>query len=66
MLPAPCSPASFDQDSFAVEQFVKQTEGQWLFKEYEGENAVLVMDALDFQIALSEIYHRVNVELNEE
>ncbi len=55
-----------DQYSFAVEQFVKQTEGQWLFKEYEGENAVLVMDALDFQIALSEIYHRVNVELNEE
>ncbi|MDB9304187.1 MULTISPECIES: Uma2 family endonuclease [Cyanophyceae] len=55
-----------DQYSFAVEQFVKQTAGQWLFKEYEGENAVLVMDALDFQIALSEIYHRVNVELNEE
>ncbi|KZL51209.1 hypothetical protein A2T98_03520 [Nodularia spumigena CENA596] len=55
-----------DQYSFAVEQFVKQTAGQWLFKEYEGENAVLVMDALDFQIALSEIYYRVNVELNEE
>ena len=55
-----------DQYSFAVEKFVKQTAGQWLFKEYEGENAVLVMDALDFQIALSEIYHRVNVELNEE
>lgn len=55
-----------DQYSFAVEQFAKQTENQWLFKEYKGEDSILVMDALDFKIALSDIYQRVNFELNEE
>ncbi|MEH1926648.1 Uma2 family endonuclease [Nostoc sp.] len=55
-----------DQYSFAVEQFAKQAEGQWIFKEYEGEEAVLVLDSIDFQIALRDIYERVNFELIEE
>ncbi|BDI14430.1 hypothetical protein ANSO36C_02320 [Nostoc cf. commune SO-36] len=55
-----------DQYSFAVEQFAKQAEGQWIFKEYEGEDAVLVLDSIDFQIALRDIYERVDFELIEE
>ncbi|MEH2223141.1 Uma2 family endonuclease [Nostoc sp.] len=55
-----------DQYSFAVEQFAKQAEGQWIFKEYEGEDAVLVLDSIDFKIALRDIYERVNFELIEE
>ncbi|MEH1888283.1 MAG: Uma2 family endonuclease [Nostoc sp.] len=55
-----------DQYSFAVEQFAKQAESQWIFKEYEGEEAVLVLDSIDFKIALRDIYERVDFELIEE
>ncbi len=55
-----------DQYSFSVEQFTKQAEGQWIFKEYEGEGAVLKLDSIDLQISLQEIYARVDFELNEE
>ncbi|MDZ8024409.1 MAG: Uma2 family endonuclease [Nostoc sp. DedQUE11] len=55
-----------DQYSFSVEQFAKQAEGQWIFKEYEGEEAVLVLNSIDFQITLRDIYERVDFELIEE
>ncbi|MBH8560969.1 Uma2 family endonuclease [Nostoc sp. CENA67] len=55
-----------DQYSFTVEQFAKQAESQWLFKEYEGEHAILILDSLNFQISLREIYERVNFDLSEE
>lgn len=57
---------TIDQYSFAVEKFTKQTESQWIFKEYEGEDAVLELDAIAFQISLREIYERVNFDLSEE
>lgn len=55
-----------DQYSFSVEQFAKQTAEQWLFQEYEGEEAVLALKTIDFQISLREIYERVNFDLSEE
>jgi Uma2 family endonuclease len=55
-----------DQYSFAVEQYVKQREGQWIFQEYEGENSILKLDSVNFEIAFKDIYARVNFELSEE
>ncbi|BAZ29748.1 hypothetical protein NIES4074_21950 [Cylindrospermum sp. NIES-4074] len=55
-----------DQYSFAVEQFAKQSAGEWIFKEYEGENAVLKLHSVDFQITLQDIYQRVNFELSDD
>ncbi|MBD2385933.1 Uma2 family endonuclease [Cylindrospermum sp. FACHB-282] len=55
-----------DQYSFAVEQFAKQSAGEWIFKEYEGENAVLKLHSVDFEITLPEIYQRVNFELSDD
>ncbi|GAA6620068.1 Uma2 family endonuclease [Scytonema sp. NUACC26] len=55
-----------DQYSFSIEQYVKKTEGEWTFKEYEGEDAVLVLKSVDFQITFKDIYARVNFEANEE
>ncbi|MEB3182443.1 MAG: Uma2 family endonuclease [Nostocaceae cyanobacterium] len=55
-----------DQYSFAVEQFTKHTAGQWIFKEYEGEESILLLDSLDFQISCREIYARINFEENDE
>jgi Uma2 family endonuclease len=55
-----------DQYSFSVEQYVKKAEGEWTFKELEGEDAVLALNSIDFQISFSDIYERVNFELSEE
>jgi Uma2 family endonuclease len=55
-----------DQYSFSVEQYAKRAAGEWIFKEYEGEDAVLVLDSIEFQIGFREIYARVNFELVEE
>jgi Uma2 family endonuclease len=55
-----------DQYSFSIEQYSKQAEGQWIFKEYEGENAVLKLDSVNFEIILKDIYAKVNFEMDEE
>ncbi|KAB8333098.1 Uma2 family endonuclease [Scytonema tolypothrichoides VB-61278] len=55
-----------DQYSFSVEQYVKKAQGEWIFKEHEGENAVLALNSIDFQISFTDIYARVNFELSEE
>jgi Uma2 family endonuclease len=55
-----------DQYSFSVEQYAKRSPGEWIFKEYEGEDAVLVLDSIEFQIGFREIYARVNFDLVEE
>lgn len=55
-----------DQYSFYAEQFAKNGEGKWVLTEYEGEEAILTLASIDFQIAFSDLYKRVNFELNEE
>ncbi|MGK7876758.1 MAG: Uma2 family endonuclease [Xenococcaceae cyanobacterium] len=51
-----------DQYSFYAEQFAKIAEGQWIFNEYPGKNAVLALDSIDFQISFNDIYARINFE----
>jgi Uma2 family endonuclease len=55
-----------DQYSFSLEQYIKQSQGQWLFKEYEGKDAILVLDSVDFKMSFQDIYNRVNFECGEE
>lgn len=55
-----------DQYSFSVEQYAKRAAGEWIFKEYEGEDAVLILDSIEFQISFRELYARVNFEVVEE
>lgn len=55
-----------DQYSFSVEQYVKQSEGLWVFKEYEGEDAVLELESVNFKIPFKDIYERVDFSLSEE
>ncbi|AFZ01867.1 Uma2 family endonuclease [Calothrix sp. PCC 6303] len=55
-----------DQYSFSIEQYSKQAEAQWLFQEYEGEDTVLKLNSVDFQIALKDIYAKINFEDSEE
>jgi Uma2 family endonuclease len=54
-----------DQYSFNVEQFSKQSEGQWLFTESQSENSILTLNSLNFQIIFQDIYEGINFELEE-
>ncbi len=51
-----------DQYSFYVEQFIKQSRQKWILNEYEGEDAILSLDSIDWQISLKDIYHRVDFD----
>ncbi|MGI0481744.1 Uma2 family endonuclease [Geminocystis sp. CENA526] len=48
-----------DQYSFSVEQFIKESDNEWRFKEYLGENQILKLGKIDFEIPFSDIYEGV-------
>lgn len=49
-----------DQSQYHLMQYVKTAEGQWLFTEFEAEDSVLSLQSVDFKIAFSDLYERVN------
>ncbi|MBW4685911.1 MAG: Uma2 family endonuclease [Komarekiella atlantica HA4396-MV6] len=55
-----------DQYYHHVMQYVKTAEGQWLFTELEGESATLLLQTVDFQIQLSNLYEQVNFAESDE
>lgn len=55
-----------EQSGYYIEQFYKQTNGEWLFKTYEAQDNILNLYSVDFQISLVDIYQRVNFDLSEE
>ncbi|MBD2495788.1 Uma2 family endonuclease [Nostoc sp. FACHB-280] len=55
-----------DQYNYHVMQYVKTAEGQWLFTETETQSATLSIQTLNVEIALSDIYERVNFADNNE
>jgi Uma2 family endonuclease len=55
-----------DQYRFYIAQYFKQDEGQWLFNDYEGEEAILKLASVDFEISFPDLYQRVDFELDEE
>jgi len=50
------------QSGYYVEQYIKQTEQQWLFNAIEGENNNLVLASVDFSISFSQLYQRIVFE----
>ncbi|WP_424094379.1 Uma2 family endonuclease [Moorena producens] len=55
-----------DQYRFYVAQYFKQEDGQWLFNDYQGGEAVLKLASADFEISFPDLYERVDFELDEE
>jgi Uma2 family endonuclease len=55
-----------DQYEYHVEQFTKNTDGQWVLSEYESENAVLSLKSIDFQIPFSDIYEGLKFDVSQE
>ncbi|MEM9276185.1 MAG: Uma2 family endonuclease [Cyanobacteria bacterium P01_F01_bin.143] len=54
-----------DQYKFYVAQYFKQENGQWAFNDYEGEEAVLNLASVNFEISFSDLYERVDFELED-
>ncbi|MFM8309892.1 MAG: Uma2 family endonuclease [Microcystis aeruginosa] len=54
-----------EQSSYSVERYYKQKDDQWLIDFVTGENAVLQLVSVDWQISLQDLYQRVNFDLAE-
>ena len=55
-----------DQYKYSVKQFAKNSDNKWVLTDYQGEEAVLNLESVHFQISLKDIYERVNFETNEQ
>ncbi len=51
-----------DQHKHYVEQFTKTENDKWLLSVYKGEEAVLALSSVEFQISLADIYENVEFE----
>ena len=54
-----------DQYRFYVAQYFKQENGQWLFNDYQGGEAILKLGSDDFEISFQDLYERVNFEVDD-
>ena len=54
-----------EQSSYSVERYSKQKDDQWLIDFVTGENAVLQLLSVDWQISFQDLYQRVNFDLAE-
>lgn len=50
------------QNSYSVDQYNKQKDGKWILTEYLGEEAVLKLESVSFEISLRDLYKRVTFE----
>ena len=50
------------QNSFCVEQYTKQQDNRWILTEYLGEDAVIKLEHINFEISLRDLYKRVNFD----
>ncbi len=54
-----------DQYKKHVEHYYKTDDKKWIFSEYEGENSILVLSSIQFEISLLDIYDKVDFEIKE-
>ncbi|QLE55906.1 Uma2 family endonuclease [Nostoc sp. TCL26-01] len=54
-----------NQYEYIIEQFNKNTAGQWVLTEYESIDALLSLQSMDFQLAFSDIYEGISLEMSE-
>ena len=54
-----------DQYKYSVKQFAKNSENKWVLTDFKGEDAVLKLESVDFQISFKDIYERVKFEAEE-
>jgi len=55
-----------NQYQYHVMQYVKTDDSKWIFTELQSESDILILETIDFQIALSDLYEQVNfTQVNE-
>ncbi len=54
-----------DQYRFYAAQYFKQENGQWIFNDYQGSEAILKLAVDDLEISFQDLYERVDFELNQ-
>lgn len=47
------------QDKPLVEHFTRQSDGNWLLREYRGLNTILIVESISCNLSLAEIFDRV-------
>ena len=50
------------QNSYSVDQYNKQKDSKWILTEYLGEETVLKLESVSFEISLRDLYKGVNFE----
>ena len=55
-----------DQYSYHIEQFAKNSNGKWVLTEYDSEESLLILESVEFQMPLREIYERINFDVKDE
>ena len=50
------------QTKIYAEQFAKTGEKRWSFREYDADDATITMNSVDFQLAFTDIYLKVELE----
>ena len=51
-----------NQSEFLVAQYIKTESNEWLFREYEGESAIVSFASVEVQMSMSDIYELVVFE----
>jgi Uma2 family endonuclease len=54
-----------NQSEFLVAQYIKTKSNEWLFREYEGESAIVSFASLEVQMSMLDIYELVVFETQE-
>ncbi len=54
-----------NQSEFLVTQYIKNESNDWLFREYEGESAIVSFASVGVQMSMSDIYELVVFEIEE-
>jgi len=49
-----------NQYQYHVMQYVKTDDSKWIFTELQSESDILILETIDFQITLSDLYEQVN------
>ncbi|RAM49151.1 MAG: Uma2 family endonuclease [Hapalosiphonaceae cyanobacterium JJU2] len=54
-----------NQYEFQIEQYIKTGKGEWLFREYETEDAIINFVSIDLEMAIANIYESVDFSQKE-
>jgi Uma2 family endonuclease len=55
-----------DQYQYYVKQFTKTSENKWLLTDYRGQDAMVKLESINYEISLKSLYKKINFESKKE